>query len=59
MNCLECPRASACHSERLNDLQILECVRMSLDHNHIEEAKAELEIFVRRLRNREKELVGR
>jgi hypothetical protein len=58
-NCLDCERASTCHNEKLNDMQIIECVRVALDHNHIEQAKEELEIFARRLRNRNITLTDR
>jgi len=59
MNCLECPRASDCHSEVLNDMQIIECIRMELDKNHIGQAKDELDIYMSRLRHRNNEITGR
>ena len=59
MNCLDCNRASECHSDLLNDMQIIECIRVELDHNRTEQAKDELDILMRRLRKRNELLTGR
>ena len=59
MDCLECPRASACHSDILNDMQIVSCVLDALDHNRIEIAKEELVNYNRRLKARNLHLTGR
>ena len=59
MECIDCQNASGCHSDILNDLQIIECVRDALDHNRIEMAKEELTMYVRRLKARNNVLTGR
>lgn len=58
-NCLECQRASRCHAEMQNDLQVLGCMKYALEHNHIEQAKEELEIYIRRMNKRLNERAGR
>ena len=59
MSCIECAKASECHNNILNDIQIVECIRMELDKNHIEIAKDELTVFINRLRKRNLEVTGR
>ena len=59
MSCLDCQKASECHSDILNDIQIIECIRLALDRNQIEMAKDELTIFMRRLHKRNEYLTGR
>ena len=52
LSCLDCLRAGDCHKERLSDIQLIEIIRSSLDKGHTEQAKEELEIYARKLRNR-------
>ena len=59
MECLDCPKISDCHNVLLNDMQIIECIRTALDQRWIEQAKEELEIYAKRLRERNKVLTGR
>ena len=59
MDCVDCPKASECHSDILNDLQIIAVVLDALDHNRIEMAKDELVLYQRRLKNRNLTLTGR
>jgi hypothetical protein len=59
MNCLDCERANSCHNERLSDIQFIEIIRVSLDKGHIEQAKDELEIYARKLHNRNLMQMGR
>lgn len=59
MDCLSCPKASDCHHDILNDMQIIVLVLDSLDHNRIEMAKDELVLYQRRLKNRNLVLTGR
>ena len=59
MDCIDCPKASDCHHDILNDMQIIMLVLDSLDHNRIEMAKDELVLYQRRLKNRNLILTGR
>jgi len=59
MNCLDCTNAGDCHNERLNDHQLIEAIRISMDKGAIEQAKEELEHYARRLRNRDTMRTGR
>jgi len=59
MSCLECGKASECHKEVLNDLQMIECIQFALERNYIAQAKDELVIYHRRLKARNDSITGR
>jgi hypothetical protein len=52
MDCIECKRTEKAHDEILSDLQVLAAVCYSLEHNFIQQAKDEISILTRRLRER-------
>lgn len=47
-----------CNHETLNDMQIVECIRMAMDKGHTEMAKEELNLFMLRLRRRAEQQTG-
>ncbi|CAK0748930.1 hypothetical protein CCP3SC15_150008 [Gammaproteobacteria bacterium] len=59
MNHLDCPKLTECHDQLKNDIQLIECIRYSLDHGHLEQAKDEIDIYMRRLQHRNLDLTGR